>query len=81
MELQGQVEKLAEAAGSDPGKVIADDMKTILADLGDRIGDIETDEEYEPISSETLTPVSAELMGVNGEEIEEYAEATETLVS
>ena len=80
-ELQGKVEKLAEASGSDPGKVIVDDMKTILADLGDRIGEIEADEEYEPISSETLTPVSAELMGVNGEEIEEYAEATETLVS
>ena len=77
--LQGELEKLAETTTSDAGKTIVEEMGTILSDLGERIGG-EEEEEYEPISSETLSPVTAELLGVNGEEVDEYAEATKTLV-
>ena len=79
-DLQGEVEKLAEITSSASSKAIVEEIKTILADLGDRVGSEEGDEEFEPISSETLSPVSAELLGVNGEEVDEYAEATKTLV-
>ena len=79
-DLQGEVEKLAETTSSASSKAIVEEIKTILADLGDRVGSEEADEEFEPISSETLSPVSAELLGVNGEEVDEYAEATKTLV-
>ena len=79
-DLQGEVEKLAETSSGDAGKAVVEEISTILSDLGERLGSDDAEEEYEPISSETLSPVSAELLGVNGEELDEYAEATKTLV-
>ena len=39
------------------------------------------EEEYEPVSSETLTPIVAHLLDVDGEEAEEYSEPVSELVS
>ena len=39
------------------------------------------EEEYEPVSSETLTPIVAHLLDVDGEEVEEYSEPVSELVS
>ena len=80
-ELEEKVESLAETIASEQGKVLTADTTTVLTLLSDRLGDLEADEEFEPVSSETLSPAAAALMGVDGEEVEEYAEAVENLVS
>ena len=75
------LEELAEMDISEKSKSLITDMNSVAALLSERLGELEAEEEFEPISSETLSPTSAALMDVDGEEVEEYAEAVETLIS
>jgi len=80
-ELEEKVESLAGTIATEPGKLLTADSTSVLTLLSDRLGDLEADEEFEPVSSETLSLAASALMGVDGEEVEEYAEAVEALVS
>ena len=66
------VEEASDAIGEDLGENVFEGLSNNIALMTAQLEELEEDEEYEPVSSETLSPIMAGLLGVDDDDTEQY---------
>lgn len=75
------IEEIKEDIGDGPNEELVTEIADTIEHMSERLEDLEEDEEYEPASSETLAPIAAAILGIDGEEHDEYKEPVADLVN
>ncbi len=79
--LKEVVEEFAELSATKENIGRFNEIKQIVDHFEERVAELEEDEEYEPVSTETFAPVMAGLLQIDGEEPEDYKDPTEEWVN
>ncbi|MEE2746362.1 MAG: hypothetical protein VX617_05720 [Pseudomonadota bacterium] len=80
-EIEDGLTTLSKQRYSTTNKELISEMKVVANLLSDKMEELEADEEFEAVSSETLPPIAAALMDIDGEEPDEYEAPVKSLIS